>query len=70
MNVNAATRDIVKVVLTESNGKLGVHGFGACEPTPCDWGEVTGQAYAATVSKGGLGGVQRDLPPLASRTRS
>jgi hypothetical protein len=41
VNVNAATRDIVKIVLTNSGGSLGVHAFGACSPTPCDWGQVT-----------------------------
>jgi hypothetical protein len=52
VNVNSATRDIVKVVLTNNGGALGVHAYGACSPTPCDWGEVTGQAYAASVSGG------------------
>jgi hypothetical protein len=49
-NVNAATRDIVEVVLTNTGGSLGVHG--ACSPTPCDWGQVPGQAYAASVAGG------------------
>lgn len=52
VNVNAATRDIVKVVLTNDGGSLGVHAFGACSPTPCDWGQVKGQAYSASVVGG------------------
>jgi hypothetical protein len=52
VNVNPATRDIVKVVLTNNGGALGVHAYGACTPTPCDWGQVKGQAYAASVSGG------------------
>jgi len=52
VNVNTATRDIVKVVLSNNGGSLGVHAFGACSPTPCDWGEVSGQAYAASVAGG------------------
>ena len=52
VNVNPATRDIVKVVLTNSGGSLGVHAYGACSPTPCDWGQVTGQAYASSVTGG------------------
>jgi hypothetical protein len=52
VNVNSATRDIVKVVLTNNSGALRVHAYGACSPTPCDWGQVTGQAYAASVSGG------------------
>src|ERR1700730_9487957 len=51
-NVNAATRDIVEVVLTNTGGSLGVHAYGACSPTPCDWGQVPGQAYAASVAGG------------------
>jgi hypothetical protein len=51
-NVNAATRDIVEVVLTNTGGSLGVHAYGACVPTPCDWGQVPGQAYAASVAGG------------------
>ena len=52
VNVNAATRDIVKIVLANSGGSLNVHAFGACSPTPCDWGQVRGQAYAASVAGG------------------
>ena len=52
VNVNAATRDIVRVVLSEQGGGLHVHAYGACLPTPCDWGDVAGQAYAASVSGG------------------
>ena len=52
VNVNAATRDIVKIVLTNKGGSLGVHAYGACSPTPCDWGQVPGQAYAASVAGG------------------
>ena len=52
VNVNSATRDIVKVVLTNNGGSLGVHAYGACSPTPCDWGQVPGQAYAPSVAGG------------------
>jgi hypothetical protein len=52
VNVNAATRDIVKIVLTNNGGSLRVHAYGACSPTPCDWGQVGGQAYAASVAGG------------------
>jgi hypothetical protein len=45
-------RDIVKIVLTTSGGSLGVHAFGACSPTPCDWRQVPGQAYSASVAGG------------------
>jgi hypothetical protein len=44
--------DIVKIVLTNSGGSFDVHAFGACSPTPCDWGQVPGQAYSALVAGG------------------
>jgi hypothetical protein len=49
-NVNAATNDIVKVVIAASGGGISVDVFGACSPTPCNWGTVAGISYAATVS--------------------
>ena len=51
MNVDAATRDIVKIVLTNNGGSLRVPARGACSPTPCDWGQVPGQAYTASVAE-------------------
>lgn len=52
VNVNAATRDIVKVVIAGKGMGLTVHAYGACTPTPCDWGQVGAQGYAASVSGG------------------
>ena len=49
---NKATRGIVRVEITEVAGVLHVHVFGACVPTPCDWGVVKGLAYATSVSGG------------------
>jgi len=48
-NCDKATRGIVRVVITDEGG-LKVQTFGACSPTPCDWGKVKGLAYAANVS--------------------
>jgi len=48
-NCDKRTRGIVKVILTDEGG-LTVQAFGACSPTPCDWGKVKGLAYAASVS--------------------
>jgi hypothetical protein len=49
-NVDHATRDLVKVVIAAKGTSITIHGFGACTPTPCDWGVVSGLAYAANVS--------------------
>ena len=38
VNTNVASTGIVKVVLSNEEGSLAVQAFGACEPTPCDWG--------------------------------
>ncbi len=50
VNTNHATPGIVKVVVAASGTAISVHAYGACTPTPCDWGSVTGLAYAANVS--------------------
>lgn len=41
-NVNAATRSIVKIHVYYSSydGTLYARTWGACSPTPCDWGSV------------------------------
>jgi hypothetical protein len=52
INVDPATRDIVKVILTPQGQGLVVHAYGACTPTPCDWGDASGVAYDASVSGG------------------
>lgn len=49
-NINAHTRDLVKVVISASGSSISVEAYGACSPTPCDWGKVSGLAYAANVS--------------------
>ena len=49
-NINPATRDLVKVVIAAAGSAIKVEAFGACSPTPCDWGSVAGLAYAASVS--------------------
>ena len=41
---------IIKLVLEDSGGTLLVRAFGACVPTPCDWGQVKGHTYSDSVS--------------------
>lgn len=50
LNCNNKTPGLVKVVITVSGNAVSVHPFGACVPTPCDWGTVNGLAYANNVS--------------------
>lgn len=47
---NRGTRGLVRVVLGTKGDTLTVQVFGACSPTPCDWGVVAGIAYAENVS--------------------
>lgn len=49
VNVDSNTRGIVKIMLG-SAGTLRVHAYGACHPTPCDWGTVNGLTYGNSVS--------------------
>jgi hypothetical protein len=49
-NVDSSTGGIVKIVLGWAAGALNVHAFGACHPTPCDWGSVKGISYGAGVA--------------------
>lgn len=48
-NTDKKTRGIVKLVISAGGGEGGVavRAFGACEPSPCDWGETEGRAYSA-----------------------
>lgn len=48
-NCDRNTRSIVRVVLGTKGSTLTVQGFGACTPTPCDWGVVAGIAYGDSV---------------------
>lgn len=47
---NPNTRGIVRIDLSDKKGSLEVQVFGACSPSPCDWGQVEGVAYADTVA--------------------
>jgi hypothetical protein len=49
-NNNPATRGIVKIVITLNGSTLMVNPYGACSPTPCNWGTQPATAYAPTVS--------------------
>lgn len=49
VNCDKATRGLVKVMIAASGAAITVHAFGACSPTPCDWGSVAGIAYSDAV---------------------
>src|SRR5579871_353978 len=49
-NVDPSTRGIVKAMIAVSGTGINVHLYGACSPTPCDWGTVHGLTYSNNVS--------------------
>jgi hypothetical protein len=49
-NCDKATRGLVEVDIAPAGAEITVHAFGACTPTPCDWGAVPGLTYAENVS--------------------
>ncbi len=50
VNVNTKTPNLAKTIITEKGTTTMVHLYGACVPTPCDWGVVPAMIYAAGVS--------------------
>jgi len=48
-NMDISSRGVVKVILSSEKGALKVQAFGACSPSPCDWGEVKGAIYSIGV---------------------
>jgi hypothetical protein len=49
-NTNPATNSVRNIVVTASGGGIMVDGFGACEPTSCEWGNIPGTVYGTGVS--------------------
>ncbi len=39
-NVDSQTGSIPQIVITMQGSQLGVHAYGACVPTLCDWGQL------------------------------
>ena len=50
VNVDHHTRGMVRLVIAANGSEITLHGFGACSPTPCDWGIVPGTVYANGVT--------------------
>lgn len=49
INTHGDTGGIVRVLLETKNGSFTVHAFGACDRSPCDWGEVKGEVFAESI---------------------
>jgi len=50
INCDHRTRGLVRLMIAASGQEITVHAFGACQPTPCDWGVVSGTLYAENVT--------------------
>ncbi|MGH9898532.1 MAG: hypothetical protein ACRD4L_06755 [Pyrinomonadaceae bacterium] len=46
MTANSKTRGIVRINVTTDDDELKVHAFGACSPSPCDWGQTSGTVFS------------------------
>ena len=49
-NTNPGTSNIRDIVITPSGGGINVDGFGACEPTSCEWGNIPATVFGSRVS--------------------
>jgi hypothetical protein len=49
-NTDANTRGLTTLSVRTAGDSVWVRAWGACHPTDCDWGEVSGTAYAPGVS--------------------
>ena len=49
VNTNSDSRSIIKIVITPDGDSVKIRAFGACAPSPCDWGEVKGAVFADDV---------------------
>src|ERR1700722_12204183 len=50
VNTNHATRNIVDLVVATTGRGITVDGFGACTPTPCEWGRIAGTVFGPDAS--------------------
>ncbi len=49
VSFDAATRGLVRIVVSNRGGRLAVRAFGASSPAPQDWGETAGDTFAGSV---------------------
>lgn len=49
-NCDHHTRSLVRLVIAAAGTGITVHAFGACTPTPCDWGTAPAMAYSTGVT--------------------
>lgn len=50
VNTNHATKSMADIVVSTSRKGITVDGFGACSPTPCEFGRIAGTVFGPNVS--------------------
>ena len=50
VNCDHESRGLVRLMIEPKGKEITIHAFGACQPTPCDWGVVNGTIYADNVT--------------------
>lgn len=50
VNCDHQTRGLIRLMIAPNGNEITIHGFGACQPTPCDWGVVNGLVFADNVA--------------------
>ena len=48
-NTNPATNSVVDIVVSPNGNGINVDGYGACSPTPCQWGNVPATVFGTNV---------------------
>lgn len=49
-NVNPKTDGLLRLTIAQSGTNMTIECFGACTPTPCNWGGIQAMNYAANVT--------------------
>lgn len=57
-NTDPETGEIQQIILSEDQGTLRIHAFGACRPALCDWGEVEATPHVAHLAGETLAGFE------------
>ncbi|MCI0488175.1 MAG: hypothetical protein L0229_16430 [Blastocatellia bacterium] len=50
LNTDGRARGIIKIAFRMTGDSFKAHALGACEPSPCDWGEVDAALFADTAA--------------------
>ena len=50
LNTDCQARGIIRIAFNMRGDSFTAHAFGACEPSPCDWGETDAALFADTVA--------------------